>query len=172
METWVDCLWNGGVYVGIYQVSDLGRVRSVDRVDNAGKRQRGRIIKPQLGTTGYFHVRLYCDGKGKTIKVHKLVAMHFTPNWFESAHINHMDLNRLNNNASNLEYTTQAKNNEHAFARKWLVTFPCNKQEVVYNLSKFCREYGLHTGSMCYVAQGEQSNHKGFRVELIGGGNG
>ena len=108
-EQWRDIIIekNGVVYdySGIYEVSNLGRVRSVDRVDSRGRRLEGRILK-QNKNKGYLSVAL-C---GKVFKVHRLVATVFVPNPNNLPQVNHLDENKHNNRVDNLEWVT-AKDN-------------------------------------------------------------
>ena len=102
---------------GYYQVSNKGKVRSIDRyIDHfrGGKRLlKGKIIKPGL-SVGYENITLYLDGKRKHKKVHRLIAETFIPNPENKKCVNHKDGNKLNNNVSNLEWCTYAENNRHA----------------------------------------------------------
>ena len=99
-------------YVGLYQVSNLGNVRSLQRVDSRGRKLKGRVLKATLCSPNYISVGLCKDGKPKTITVHKLVAYAFLnhkPCGYELV-VNHIDTNPTNNNLNNLEVTTQRKN--------------------------------------------------------------
>ena len=105
-------------YVGLYQVSSLGRIRSVDRiVRNATSSyvRSGQIVKPWMGKTAtYYTVSL--SGNGKCIKrmVHRIVAEHFLPDWDASKEVNHIDGNKHNNRADNLEMCTRQENIRHS----------------------------------------------------------
>ena len=105
-------------YVGLYQVSSLGRIRSVDRiVCNATSSyvRMGQIIKPWMGkTAAYYTVSL--SGNGKCIKrmVHRIVAEHFLPDWDASKEVNHIDGNKHNNRMDNLEMCTRQENIRHS----------------------------------------------------------
>ena len=72
-ETWKDITG----YEKCYQISDLGRVKSLDRIDRAGKLRKGKIIKPFTAGAGYLKVFLSKDGKAKQFYVHRLVAESF-----------------------------------------------------------------------------------------------
>ena len=101
-------------YEGKYQVSDLGRVRSMPRValDTKGRRQqvKGIILKPN-DRKGYDSVRLRDNGRYDVFSVHRLVGMAFVPGYFDGAVINHKDENPKNNRADNLEWVTISENN-------------------------------------------------------------
>jgi hypothetical protein len=105
-------------YEDWYQVSNKGRVKSLERtiIRNNGKRQtiRERILKPKLERNGYLRVGL-CDrsGKRKYFSVHRLVCEAFHKNPDNKPCVNHIDENKVNNIASNLEWCTYAENINH-----------------------------------------------------------
>lgn len=103
-------------YEGKYQVSNLGRVRSLDRQELvmchgvlATMSLKGKVLKPSI-ICGYYHVALLDHQRRKTTKVHRLVAKAFVPGYFEGAEVNHIDENKLNNVPSNLEWCTRRYN--------------------------------------------------------------
>ena len=101
-------------YEGHYQVSNTGKIRSVDRYikdRRLGKRfAKGYILKPELSKNGYLYVNLNKDGKIKHCTVHRIVAQAFIPNPYNLPCVNHKDENRGNNNADNLEWITNIGN--------------------------------------------------------------
>lgn len=103
-------------YEGLYQVSDHGDVRSLDRVTtgNRNRRIKGKVLKKTKSTTGYFKVELCKDGRAITTKVHRIVAKAFIRNPYGKPYINHIDNNPLNNMVENLEWCTQKENIQHA----------------------------------------------------------
>ena len=108
VEVWKDI----PEYEGLYQVSNLGNVRSLDRVSSIGRKLKGKTLKNGLCGSGYCVVSLFKNGKSKTKTIHKLVSIAFlnhTPCGFELV-VNHIDRNRVNNNLYNLEIITQREN--------------------------------------------------------------
>lgn len=107
-------------YESIYQVSDTGLVRSLDRtVWNKGvgvmQNLKGKILKPKVHTTGYYEVMLYNQyRKTKMHRVHRLVAENFLDNPQDKKIVNHKDGIKTNNNVSNLEWCTSIENAHHA----------------------------------------------------------
>lgn len=110
-------------FEGRYQVSDLGRVRSVDRVTRtvakngreAQRLARGRVLQPGC-CRGYLIVNLSVEGKAKTTAVHLLVARaHLAPQP-DGREVNHIDGDKRNNRAANLEWVTRGENLRHAVA--------------------------------------------------------
>lgn len=113
-------LWVGiQGYEGFYQVSNLGRVRSVTRWSvNNGGRQRlvGRIMRLGVNNPGYLFVFLCRDGRPKVHSVSRLVALAFIPNPSYLPQVNHKDGQRTNNHAFNLEWVTNGQNQKHSYA--------------------------------------------------------
>lgn len=106
-------------YEGLYQVSNLGNVKSLDHYSSNGFTDilyKGRLLKQQKDKYGYLSVVLYKNGKYKRCKVHRLVALAFIENLYDMTEINHIDGNKKNNNVSNLEYSTRSLNNKHAYS--------------------------------------------------------
>lgn len=92
-------------YDGIYQVSDLGRVRSL-------KFGNVKVLRPTKNVYGYLRVGLFRYGKQKKVLVHRLVAQAFIPNDDESkTQINHINEIKSDNRFWNLEYCTKQYNN-------------------------------------------------------------
>ena len=108
-ETWKDVLG----YVGLYQVSDLGRIRSLDRECNSknGSKQKkkGRILTQEVTIHGYCRVRLFdASGNAKHYAVHRLVMNAFVGILDED--INHINEIKTDNRLINLEYCTRKYN--------------------------------------------------------------
>lgn len=101
-EQWVDVVG----YEGLYRVSDQGRVYSV---------KRGKTLHPRRRQFGYVDVTLSKDGNVTHHLVHRLVALAFIPNPDNKPQVNHMDGNRWNDRAENLEWVTASENQRHRF---------------------------------------------------------
>lgn len=95
---------------GEYEVSNLGRVRSMKRYYG----MVGRIMPQTIQRTGYYAVTFHMNNKAYCRKVHRLVIEAFTPNPDSLPCINHIDGNKLNNHVSNLEWCTYQANMQHA----------------------------------------------------------
>lgn len=105
-------------YVGYYEISNTGLVRSVDRcvIKSNGVLQRrcGKIKAQTADKDGYMVVKLSKDGEDTRIHVHTLVARAFVDGYFEHAEVNHKDFDRSNNNAANLEWVTHSYNVQYS----------------------------------------------------------
>jgi hypothetical protein len=98
-------------YKGLYQISTLGRVKSLPRKENHFKE---RILTTRLDKGGYPITYLKYMGKGKILKLHVEIAKAFIPNPNNLKVINHIDGNKNNYKISNLEWVTQQENVNHA----------------------------------------------------------
>ena len=95
-------------YEGLYEVSNTGQVRSLDRFYY--RLHKGKVLSPTKDRYGYLTVTLNCNGKSKTIKIHRLVAQAFLPNPDNLPQVNHKDEDKTNNNVTNLEWCTAKYN--------------------------------------------------------------
>ena len=108
-------------YESLYEVSNLGTIRSVDHFGSNGVSTilyKGKPLKPFLDGRGYYVQVTLCKGKHhkQKVLVHRLVAKAFVPNPNNLPEVNHKDGNKLNNEASNLEWVTSKQNKDHAYA--------------------------------------------------------
>ncbi len=102
-----------------HEVSNMGRVRSLDRTTIQGVKIKGRILSTfkqkicaKNNPNPYLMLQLNCDGRSKTYPVHRLVAMAFVTNDNpdKNTEVNHLDENRSNNRADNLSWCSHADN--------------------------------------------------------------
>lgn len=105
-------------YTGLYEVSNMGRVRSLDMVDARGQKRNGRILKLQLDTNGYLQVGLHKNREKKNFSVHRLVATMFIPNPDNLPFVNHLDENKTNAVWTNLEWCTHEYNTRYSSYKK------------------------------------------------------
>jgi len=109
-------------YEGLYQVSNLGRIKSLDRATlykNAFlHKYKGIILKSILHSNKRMSVNLCKNGKIKQSQVSRLVATNFIPNPLNKPCVNHIDNNPSNNNVNNLEWTTAKENVAHTVKQK------------------------------------------------------
>lgn len=105
-------------YENMFQASNLGNIRSLDRYVNHQRNgktlYKGKILSMAISNVGYYHVALSKDGKSKGFTVHRLVCYAFF-GIKESLVINHKNGIKTDNRIENLEYCTQSENNIHAY---------------------------------------------------------
>lgn len=138
-EVWKDVVG----YEGIYEVSNIGRVRTHENKTtftelHGTRKWKQRILKQKVGKDNSCRVSLWKYGKEKTCLVHRLVAYAFIPLVEGKEHINHIDGVRLNNAVSNLEWCNQKENNNHAFDNNLIKT---GKKIILKNRESGQRHY-------------------------------
>lgn len=103
-------------YVGHYDVSNMGRIKSLRRVTPHNTNRKERILKSD--TWGrYAQVSLYVNNINRVYKIHRLVAKEFIPNPNRKPYINHINGNRYDNRDVNLEWCTAKENVIHSFEK-------------------------------------------------------
>ena len=149
-------------YEGLYEVSDLGRVRSL-------KFGRAKLLKPGNHGDGYLYVQLRKDGIRKNTLVHRLVAKAFIPNPQNLETVNHKDEDKHNNNVLNLEWMTLADNNRYGTR-----TARCSKQVQMFDkstgkllatfpsINEAERQTGISDGNICFCCCGKRKSAGGY----------
>lgn len=148
METWKDVLG----YEGLYEVSDLGRVRRIGCYISAKIKhndkifRKGRVLKQNLKRNGYYTVDLSKDNIVKTTPVHRLVATAFCTHPIGKDIVNHINAVKTDNRAINLEWCTDRENKDHAL-QNGLYRNPnkkkvrCKQLNIVFDGSYEAAEY-------------------------------
>jgi hypothetical protein len=98
-------------YEELYQVSDMGHIRGL----KPSPRLKGTYLIPVLHNGKYHRVRFFKEGKRKSFFIHILVGKAFVPNPLNLTEINHKKGNKLDNRASELEWTTRQNNILHSY---------------------------------------------------------
>lgn len=107
-------------YEGLYQASNLGKIRSVDRIDPRKHFREGKIMK-QVVVMGYCKVGLCSGGKQKLISVHRLVAFAFPEicgEYFEGSEIDHISTIKTDNRPENLRWVTKTQNRNNPITQQ------------------------------------------------------
>lgn len=118
MEIWKDIKG----FEGLYQISNLARIKSVERLRSNGsgmQLQPEKIKSIQTHLNGYKYVNLNKNGKNSTHRIHRLVAEAFIPNPDNKPDVNHDDADKSNNLPYNLVWSTKKENTQH-FIKKGL----------------------------------------------------
>lgn len=173
LEIWKDIQG----YEGLYQVSSLGRVRSMDRWRRNGTNgyiQRGRILSQEVSKCGYNMVKLSINGKARGLLVHRLVAIAFVPNPQNKEQVNHIDGCKQNNNVNNLEWATQSENIIHAHKEGLMSSNGIKRKVYCFQTSKTypsimqaSAELGIHASGIGRVCRGEQKQTKGYTFKYL-----
>lgn len=168
-------------YEGLYLVSDKGRVKTLhERFSYC--RDNDNILSAQLCNNGYYMVALCKDGKVKRYSVHRLVATAFVPNPHPKKYkyVNHIDENKLNNNAENLEWCTMLQNinHSHGLEKMHAGSIRHNSKPVaIYKdgelvktfssateAAKYIGDFQQNVSSCCY---GKAKQVKGYQCKFI-----
>lgn len=171
-------------YEGFYMVSNKGRVKSVDRKvitrnrwGEVEKNFKGKIISPTLcKKTGYYHVVLNNSDKGKTFKVHRLVAIAFLENKDNLPQVNHKDENKKNNCVDNLEWCTAKYNSNYGTKAKRAAMVQSKRVaqmkndetiEIYESLHDVTRKTGINFKNVCSVCNGLRKTAGGYVWKYI-----
>lgn len=160
-ESWTDIV----THKGLYQISDLGRVRN----------NKGRILSQTLDpNTGYLRVHLSKNGKADWYIVHRLVAEAFIPNPDGLPNINHLDEIKTNNRKTNLEWCTQEYNCNYGTRNKRISNnnlnhkclskkVKCIETNVTYpSASEAERQTGVFNTAIIQVCKGNRKTAGGY----------
>lgn len=97
-------------FEGYYQISNLGRVKSVERYSAQKHLIKEKLLNIHHNNSGYCDISLYIDGVRYHRKVHRLVAEAFIPNPNNLPEVDHIDTNKDNNCVDNLRWVTHSEN--------------------------------------------------------------
>lgn len=149
-------------YEGLYQVSNLGRVKSLN-YNHTGKE---KILKPGIEQWGYYHIILQKNCIRKKYRLHRLVAEVFLPNPNNFDQVNHKDENKKNNRVDNLEWCTCSYNVRYSQAKP-CACFNDGKLIKVYNTIKETELDGFNPTSVCRCCSGKQNTHRGHEFRYL-----
>ena len=161
-------------YEGYYQVSNLGRVRGVDRVTDNNRPIKSRLLKPFKNNSGHLRIILIKKSIKKHLLVHRLVAKAFIPNPNNYPIINHKDENPSNNNVENLEWCTVLYNNNYGNYKQNMSDKKSNPIKVIYrdgtyeiweSASIFGKITGIESSHISDVIHGKRKTVSGLKFE-------
>ncbi len=179
MEIWKDVVG----FEGLYQVSNTGKVKGIKRKSlNSGSYSgvinvKERQLKQTKNKLGYHVLTLFKDGKRYFKIVHRIVAEAFIENNNNLPEVNHKDLNKSNNNVSNLEWCDRCQNINHMYQNrdksskykgvsyskkrnKWCAYIDINKKRLA--LGRFNSEIEAKEFRQNFINQLKQINHETF----------
>ena len=152
-------------YEGKYQVSDSGRVKSL----NYRRSKKEKVIKSWKRKDGYLQVVLCKDGENKNYLVHRLVAQNFIPNSENLPEVNHKDEDKSNNAVNNLEWCDCSYNINYGTkkergAKSQGKPVMCVETNTVYFSTREAqRKTGIHATNISACARNEKYYHTARR---------
>jgi hypothetical protein len=165
MENWREIIG----YEGIYQVSNLGNVKS-----------KRKTLKPVLCHNGYYSISLCQYGRHKNVYIHRLVTKQFLDDVDGKDSVNHIDGDKSNNCVENLEYATCSENIKHAFriglrlptwgekqgGSKLTADDVANIRKIRpnYTLRQIAEMYGVYPQHIDRIVKNERWQHLGMEV--------
>lgn len=186
-EEWKTARYDGIVYEGLYKVSNLGRILSL----NYNKTGRAELMTP-WDNNGYLQIELCKNGEYKKCKVHRLVAETFLPNPEGKPQVNHKiegkegksinmvifnEDGSINKEKSTIEWVTPKENNDYGTRKervsKALTNGKCSKKVLQFTLdgelirewpsTAECGRNGFKQRNISACCNGKRKSHKGFR---------
>lgn len=149
-------------YEGLYSVTPSGRIWS--------HANNGKWLTPSMNSRGYLCIGLRSGGKRKTFRLHRLIAEAFIPNPDGKPQVNHINGNKLDNSASNLEWSTASDNLQHAYdcglkvakrgenhgrAKLTEAQVAAIREESSLTLSEIALSYGVSRGQIYRIRSGK-----------------
>ncbi|BAM20907.1 HNH endonuclease [Enterococcus phage BC611] len=175
-EEWLDIKG----YEGLYQISNLGRVKSLSKrvvYSNGSIREvPEKILTPSESTQGYLKVNFFKDKKPKTKYIHKLVYVTFVSEVKEGNQLNHINECKFDNTLANLEEVTAKENINHGtrtMRQAWFNSKPVKAVSVedgsvklFPSASQASRE-GFSRRHISNVCKGKEKTHLGYVWEYL-----
>jgi len=181
-ERWEDII----DFIGLYQISDHGRLRSKERIiickNGRFRTIKEAILKPSGFLDEYHTVTLVKDGVCYYFSIHRLVALHFLENPENKPQVNHKDGNKSNNHYLNLEWNTIQENCDHKL-NVLKVKFPegaLNKlsfsiliidkngnQAIDKGIKSIARKYNLDVSGVMRVLKNKQESFNGYKFKYL-----
>ena len=166
-------------YEGIYQASNLGRVKSMERIDALGHRLKEKILKPGISHNGYYIVCLHKNSIGKQYRINRLVYEAFNGPIPENMQVNHINEIKTDNRLSNLNLMTPKENTNWGTGIERMVKKQINRKDqskpvLQFDLQdNFIKEYpstkqverelGFAQAHICACCNGKQKTAYNFK---------
>lgn len=159
-------------YEGLYRASNLGRVKSLERIDARGRKRKQKILKPQMLNNGYYQVLLSKNSIRKFYYVHRLVYEAFNDPIPENMQVNHINEIKTDNRLSNLNLMTCKENINYGTGierrakskSKSVLQFDLNDNLIKEfpSLMKVYRELGFSCQNICACRNGKLKQAYGY----------
>lgn len=168
-------------YEGYYEVSDMGQIRSVDRIIEHKRLKKQTLHSRQMkkninGRNGYEYICLCRDGCVKQHRVHKLVVQAFLGEKPTAKHqVNHINGNKADNRAENLEWCTQSHNMKHAYANGLEIAtwarpvIRVNDGKIYDSIAAAARDVDGLVSKVGMCCHGKRNKHKGYSFRFYEG---
>ena len=170
-------------YEGWYEVSNFGRVRSLDRTivqrNGVAITAKGQLMWQRKRKDNYFEVKLGKRNNRKAFLVHRLVAIAFIPNPNNFKYVNHIDENRGNNCVWNLEWCTFDYNIHYGTGMKrsamhrinnpkiWRAII-CTETNIIYpSINEINRQFGYNISCICECCKGKRKTAYGHHWQYV-----
>lgn len=156
-------------YEELYQVSNLGKIKSLERLTTYSYELGGKHkipekeLKSHKNKWGYLKCYLYKDGIKKEYSVHRLVAQAFIPNPKNLPQVNHIDKNKENNCANNLEWCNCQYNVRHSISKKVRGINIKTGQQIYFDTMIDAKKLGFNNKLISLCCLGKKKTHKGYK---------
>ena len=164
-------------YEGLYEVSNFGEVKSLERLDSRGRKVKEKLLSPIKDGKGYLQVDLYKNGIRKPSKINRLVWQTFVgeipPKW----DVNHLDENKENNHLENLDACSHGDNmnwgtgnsRRAAAMSKPVEAIDKITGRVIFTFPSTAEagRQGFDQGTVAKCCRGELKSHKGFIWQYV-----
>lgn len=156
-------------YEGFYQASNLGRIKSLERINARGHRLKEKILTPGINQYGYYQVELYKNSIGKMYQVHRLVYEAFNGQIPEGLQVNHINEIKTDNRLENLNLMTPKENtnwgtrNERVSKAVLQFTLDDIFVKEYPSTMQVARELGFSCGHICECCKGKRKTAHGYK---------
>lgn len=166
-------------YEGLYMVSNLGRIKSL----NYHNEHREEIMKPNVWNGGYLKIGLYKNGKFKRYFVHRIVAEAFIPNTENKPYIDHINTLRSDNRVENLRWCTRQENMNNPLTlvkhKQKMLGNGCNNKPIVQlstdnsllgvykSITSASKQLGYNNGYIGQCCNGQREKMYGYQWQYV-----
>lgn len=156
-------------YEGYYEISSIGRIKSLARVitrsDGQTRLITEKFLTPVKHNDGYLSIKLCKNGHCKTVRIHRLVAEAFIPNPQNLPEVNHKDMDRSNNNVTNLEWTTHLANVAYSASKGKYQRFGVRNSN--YRNDTLKNFYALHPEERIKLSRPGSQNGRARKISVV-----